>query len=258
MADEEKKSAENKPAEANKSAVENIMDETESAIDLAAKVIRAYEGFEPEAYFATDIEEKKGEYTVGYGNRFLPDGSPVPKGMKVDQKKAEELMRGELKRIQKKIDKIVEVPLTARQEAVLLSLAYNSGVPFVKGTKFLKKLNTEGIEAARKELWDWNGQYDPKTGKFKKYRGLTERRVTEEALLTGQHPEDVNAARPKKYQHDGTVRQEIYKHIVFPKTKAQQEEEEKERLKQSASIGAPLKFAGLTNDGSNGNTSPAP
>ena len=251
--------------EENKSAVENIMDETESPIDLAAKVIRAYESFEPEAYFATEIEEQQGKYTVGYGNTFLPDGSPVPKGMKVDQKKAEELMRGELKRIQKQIDKIVEVPLTARQEAVLLSLAYNSGVPFVKGTKFLKKLNTEGIEAARKELWDWNGQYDPKTGKFKKYRGLTERRVTEEALLTGEHPDDVNAARPKKFQINVPVRKEVYDHIVFPKTKAQQGTGTKPNKKRDniteifirgAGITTPPS-AGVTNDGSNGNTSPA-
>ena len=224
------------------SALDEVIDATEknqeqSSLDLATKLVSSFEGFEELAYFATPIEEKKNKLTVGYGTTVI-DGKPVKPGTKVTKDEAKALLKKRLEKDLVEVRKMVTREITPAQEAVLVSLAYNSGAKFVRNSKFLKKLNKSGWEAARSELWDWNVQKDPDTGKMKVQRGLTHRRVVEEAIGSGEPPSVVNQKRPTKYQWDEKL--EKFKDVGFSTwddwEPPKKEKEEKPKVMQNVGI----------------------
>jgi len=224
------------------SALDEVIDATEknqesSSVDMAKKLITTFEEFKPLAYFATPNEKAEGKLTVGYGTTFI-DGKPVKPGTKVTEKEAEALLEKRINSDMEKIRKLVTREITPAQEAVLASLAYNSDISFLRKTKFLKKLNESGWEAARSELWDWNVQKNKSTGKMEVQRGLTHRRVVEEAIGSGEPPSVVNQKRPKQYQWDEKI--EKFRYPGFSTwddwEPPKKEEEEKPKVMQNVGI----------------------
>jgi len=196
---------------AEESALDEVIAATEKnqeedTLELAKKIIRSFEGFEAKPYYATANEEKEGKLTIGYGSTTTLDGKPIKPGMRVSEKEAEQMLVRDLEKRKAVMQSIVKRDLTPRQEAAVLSLMYNAGNNAVRNSKFLKKLNAEGVESAREELWNWDKQTNPETGKKEKLTGLTERRIAEEALLTGEAPSIVIKQRPKKARIDTKVR----------------------------------------------------
>ena len=249
--------------EENKSAMEQVWDASnKTGIDgpspNATKLIKEFEKYKTEAYAATEAEGEAGKLTVGWGSTRDLNGKKVQPGQKIDRETAEKLLARDMLEASDFVKRVVKVPLNQNQFDALVSLTYNTGADNVVESNLLKKLNAGKYDEAAKEFWDWNKQTvnkkDPKTGKTiinprtgkpqtmkVTLDGLTHRRVIEESLFRGEAPKQVNARRPAKFQY---VRDEPFRTagINFVGDDSQNK----------------IQPAGVTNDGSNGNTSPAP
>jgi len=248
--------------EEKKSAVEQVWEESnKTGIDgpspNATKLIKEFERYKAEAYEATEAEGEAGKLTIGWGSTLDLNRKMIQPGQKIDRETAERLLGRDMLEASDFVKKMVKVPLSQNEFDALVSLTYNTGAKNVAKSNLLKKLNAGKYDEAAKEFWDWNKQTvnkkDPQTGKTiinsrtgkpqtmkVTLDGLTHRRVIEESLFRGEAPKQVNARRPKKFQH---VRDEPFRTagINFVGDDSQNE----------------IQPAGLTNDGSNGNTSPA-
>lgn len=137
-------------------------------------ILRQFEGCRLVAYKCP-----AGYFTIGYGNRYYADGTPVCEGDKIDQETANRLLDITIEKIEKQVRLLLGDTLTATlpKEAIdpLISFAFNVGTgAFAKSTLLKKikenKLNFDGIEA---EFMKWN-----KAG-GQVLDGLTKRRKAE-------------------------------------------------------------------------------
>ena len=115
-------------------------------------LIRKFEGCSLVAYLCPSKV-----WTIGYGNTFYADGTPVKEGDKIDQATANQLFDIILDKFEKQVKMLLGDTLlvTLPKEAIdaLVSLAYNIGTgAFAKSTLLkrikLNKLDFDGIEAA--------------------------------------------------------------------------------------------------------------
>ena len=115
-------------------------------------LIRKFEGCSLVAYLCPSKV-----WTIGYGNTFYADGTPVKEGDKIDQATANQLFDIILDKFEKQVKMLLGDTLlvTLPKEAIdaLVSLAYNIGTGvFAKSTLLkrikLNKLDFDGIEAA--------------------------------------------------------------------------------------------------------------
>ena len=115
-------------------------------------LIRKFEGCSLVAYLCPSKV-----WTIGYGNTFYADGTPVKEGDKIDQSTANQLFDITLQKFEKQVKMLLGDTLlvTLPKEAIdaLVSLAYNIGTgAFAKSTLLkrikLNKLDFDGIEAA--------------------------------------------------------------------------------------------------------------
>ena len=115
-------------------------------------LIRKFEGCSLVAYLCPSKV-----WTIGYGNTFYADGTPVKEGDKIDQATANQLFDITLNKFEKQVKMLLGDTLlvTLPKEAIdaLVSLAYNIGTgAFAKSTLLkrikLNKLDFDGIEAA--------------------------------------------------------------------------------------------------------------
>ena len=134
---------------------------------IAAPLIRKFEGLRLEAYRCP-----AGIWTIGYGHTGGVQG-----GETITEERAEELLREDLKNIQKRLAPRLRVEVDAGQCAALLSLAFNVGVGAVAGSKLLRRLNEGLPEAAADEFLDWT-----RAG-GKELPGLVVRRRAERAMF---------------------------------------------------------------------------
>ena len=137
-------------------------------------MIRQFEGCRLVAYKCP-----AGYWSVGYGNRYYADGTPVQEGDKIDQETANRLLDITIDKFEKQVRLLLGDALlvTLPKEAIdpLISFSFNVGTgAFAKSTLLKKikenKLNFDGIEA---EFMKWN-----KAG-GKVLSGLTKRRKAE-------------------------------------------------------------------------------
>lgn len=137
-------------------------------------ILRQFEGCKLVAYKCPS-----GYWTIGYGNRYYADGTPVQEGDKIDQETANRLLDITIEKFEKQVKLLLGDTLlvTLPKEAIdpLISFAFNVGTgAFAKSTllKRIKenKLNFDGIEA---EFMKWN------KGGGKVLDGLTKRRKAE-------------------------------------------------------------------------------
>ena len=137
-----------------------------------ADLIKEFEGCKLKAY---QCSAKK--WTIGYGNTFFEDGTPVVAGNAISQQKAEDLFELISADFSAKVAKLVPSHITPNQFGALTSFAYNCGVVNLQKSTLLKKVNANHNDPTiRAEFLKWN-----KAG-GKVLAGLTRRREAEANL----------------------------------------------------------------------------
>ena len=137
-----------------------------------ADLIKSFEGCKLKAYQCSAMK-----WTIGYGNTFFEDGTPVVAGNAISQEKAEQLFELITNDFSAKVVKLVPSHITPNQFGALVSFAYNCGIANLQKSTLLKKVianhNDQSIKA---EFLKWN-----KAG-GKVLAGLTRRREAESNL----------------------------------------------------------------------------
>ena len=137
-----------------------------------ADLIKEFEGCKLKAY---QCSAKK--WTIGYGNTFFEDGTPVVAGNAITQQKAEQLYEIIADEFASKVAKLVPSHINPNQFGALVSFAYNCGVVNLQKSTLLKKVNANHNDPSiRAEFAKWN-----KAG-GKVLAGLTRRREAEANL----------------------------------------------------------------------------
>lgn len=137
-----------------------------------ADLIKHFEGCKLRAY---QCSAKK--WTIGFGNTFYEDGSPVLPGHAITQKKADDLFDIIGEEFADKVTKVVTSLVTLNQFGALVSFAYNCGIANLQKSTLLKKVNADPNDPSiRAEFMKWN------KAKNKVINGLTIRRSAEADL----------------------------------------------------------------------------
>lgn len=137
-----------------------------------ADLIKHFEGCKLKAY---QCSAKK--WTIGFGNTFYEDGSPVLPGHAITQEKADQLFELIANEFAEKVTKLVTSMVTLNQFGALVSFAYNCGIANLQKSTLLKKVNANPNDPSiRAEFAKWN-----KAG-GKVLAGLTRRREAESNL----------------------------------------------------------------------------
>lgn len=137
-----------------------------------ADLIKAFEGCKLDAYKCSANKE-----TIGYGNTFYEDGTPVRMGDKITQERADSLFELISDSFAAKVKPLITANLSENQFSSLVSFAYNCGIANLKSSTLLRKVNANPNDITiRAEFEKWN-----KAG-GKVLAGLTRRRKAESDL----------------------------------------------------------------------------
>jgi len=138
----------------------------------ASDLIKSFEGCKLKAY---QCSAKK--WTIGFGNTFYENGSPVLPGHAITQEKADQLFEIIASEFAAKVAKLVTSNVTDNQFGALVSFAYNCGAVNLQKSTLLKKVNANHNDPSiRSEFLKWNQA----GGKI--LAGLTRRREAESNL----------------------------------------------------------------------------
>ncbi|KQU84203.1 hypothetical protein ASD00_33735 [Ensifer sp. Root31] len=94
--------------------------------------------------------------------------------MVITETRAEEILRADLATFEERVSRLVKVPLTDNQHAVLVSFDFNTGK--LHSSTLLKKLNKGDYDAVPAELMKWVNAGG------KRVKGLVNRRAAEAGL----------------------------------------------------------------------------
>lgn len=137
-----------------------------------ADLIKQFEGCKLKSYQCSALR-----WTIGYGNTFFEDGTPVVAGNAITQQKAEQLFEIIANEFSAKVAKLVTSKVNENQFGALTSFAYNCGIANLQKSTLLKKVNSNPNDPSIKaEFLKWN-----KAG-GKVLAGLTRRREAEANL----------------------------------------------------------------------------
>ena len=114
----------------------------------------------------------KGTLTIGYGHT-----KNVKPGQKINQKKAEKLLREDIKKAEKAVRQLVKVKITQNQFDALVSFAFNVGKNAFEKSDLLKFINSQKFDSASAEFPRW------RYSKGQVCRGLVNRRADERKLF---------------------------------------------------------------------------
>lgn len=135
-------------------------------------LIKSFEGLRLSAYRCSANKE-----TIGYGNTFYEDGSPVKMGDIITKERADLLFELIANSFAERVRKEVKTILTDNQFSALVSLAYNIGIGNLQKSTLLRKVNFNPNDPSiRAEFMRWN-----RAG-GKVLAGLTRRREAEAKL----------------------------------------------------------------------------
>jgi len=145
------------------------------SLKLAAKIIKKWEGFMPEAYLCPG-----GVPTIGFGSTRYENGDKVSMDdCDIDRKRGEEILLHYIKEVAGQVRSVLKHNLTDNQEAALISFTYNLGIGNLKRSTLLLLINGGPMnQNIPREIKRWN-KADGKV-----LAGLTARRE-EEADLWG-------------------------------------------------------------------------
>lgn len=135
-----------------------------SAIDIAAGLVRAFEGCKLTAY-----KDGGGVWTLGWGHT----GPDAIQGAVWTQERADAVLTADLQDAAMGVFPLIKAKLSEKQTAALISLAFNVGPNALKGSKLIASVNAaDHIEAAHQFIaWDHDNGREVK--------GLLRRRLVE-------------------------------------------------------------------------------
>ena len=136
------------------------------------ELIKEFEGFSSVAYLCS---AKKA--TIGYGNTFWEDGTPVKIGDQISKERAETLLKHVVDNFSVAVEVDIKIEVSQNQFDALVSLAYNIGLGAFKNSTLLRQLNRGNFVGASQEFLRW----DKSNGK--PLLGLTRRREREKLLF---------------------------------------------------------------------------
>jgi lysozyme len=110
--------------------------------ELAIELGKQFEGCKLTAYLCP-----AGKWTIGYGNTFFEDGTPVKRGDTITELRAKTLQIFVLTKFDNDISKHITAKLTAFQRAAVLDFAYNVGVQRFRTSTLLRKMNANPNDA---------------------------------------------------------------------------------------------------------------
>ena len=156
------------------------MSTTEPAwLPLVRELLEQLEGFESNAY--PDPKTGGAPWTIGHGNTFYEDGSPVRRGDTISRSAADALRDHHLRATAAGLAKLLKhwPSYRATEQAGLVSWAYNVGLGAVESSTLRRRLNYGNPlqEVASVELPRWN---DPGSNVEE---GQTKRRRIELAMI---------------------------------------------------------------------------
>ena len=118
-----------------------------------------------------------GVWTIGYGNTFYEDGTPVRSGQTITKERAEQLFLFVVNRFASDVTNLLRRTLNENQFSAIVSFAYNVGIGNLRKSTLLRKVNANPRDASiRTEFLKWN-----KAG-GRELAGLTRRRQAEAFL----------------------------------------------------------------------------
>ncbi|OMQ42138.1 lysozyme [Ensifer sp. 1H6] len=132
-------------------------------------LVKQWEGLKTKAY-----RDVGGIWTIGYGHTSAAGAPTVTPTMVITEARAEEILRADLAQFEERVARLVKVPLTDNQHAVLVSFDFNTGR--LGKSSLLKKLNAGDYDAVPAELMKWVNAGG------KRVKGLVNRRAAEAGL----------------------------------------------------------------------------
>ena len=136
------------------------------------ELIKEFEGFSSVAYLCS---AKKA--TIGYGNTFWEDGTPVKIGDQISKERAETLLKHVVDNFSVAVEVDIKIEVSQNQFDAMVSLAYNIGLGAFKNSTLLGQLNRGNFVGASQEFLRW----DKSNGE--PLLGLTRRREREKLLF---------------------------------------------------------------------------
>lgn len=122
------------------------------ANSIAAKFIGHFEGLELKQYYCS-----AGVSTIGIGTTRWHDGGSIPVGATITQEEAVKLFQRDAVEFIAEIQRLVDVPLTARQIAAVLSFCYNCGWQGFEESSVLQSINANApFDEIRANLRKWS------------------------------------------------------------------------------------------------------
>jgi lysozyme len=139
---------------------------------LGIDLMHFFEGCKLEAYQCSAKV-----WTIGWGNTFYENGTPVRQGDKITQDRANSLFVFVANKFAGEIKKLIKTNLSENQFSALVCFAYNVGTGNLAKSTLLKKVNANPNDPSiSNEFLKWN-----KAG-GKALLGLTRRRTAESKL----------------------------------------------------------------------------
>jgi lysozyme len=140
--------------------------------NLGIDLMHFFEGCKLEAYQCSAKV-----WTIGWGNTFYENGTPVRQGDKITQDRANSLFVFVANKFADEIKKLIKTNLSENQFSALVCFAYNVGTGNLAKSTLLKKVNVNPNDPSiANEFLRWN-----KAG-GKELLGLTRRRTAESKL----------------------------------------------------------------------------
>lgn len=98
-----------------------------------------------------------GVWTIGWGNTFYEDGTPVKQGDVITQERADELFMSILNDFAKGVRQSIQQPIGENRFNALVSFSYNVGLANLRRSTLLRKVNANPVdETIRDEFMRWN------------------------------------------------------------------------------------------------------
>jgi lysozyme len=135
-------------------------------------------------------QDVAGIWTIGYGHTTAAGIPRVREGMRISDKEAEDILKSDLRKFEDRVSRLVKVPLTDNQFAVLVSFDFNTGA--LHKSTLLKTLNAGDYHAVPAELMKWVNAGG------KRVQGLVNRRAAEAGLWAKGEFVSSNTVEAKK------------------------------------------------------------
>ena len=135
-------------------------------------------------------QDVAGIWTIGYGHTTAAGIPRVREGMRISDKEAEDILKTDLRKFEDRVSRLVKVPMTDNQFAVLVSFDFNTGA--LHKSTLLKKLNAGDYDAVPAELMKWVN------AEGKRVQGLVNRRAAEAGLWAKGEFVSSNTVEAKK------------------------------------------------------------